>query len=466
MKKIISIILSFIFIFCVLATVPVMATSDIDITSSTVRADLASMGEDKLSYVSDSYCIFIAMSQYYDLQGNLRSYLYFNLPSWAAKYQDGLCVSISTAVSDANYNITESFANYDLQFVNKDSTWYKYEILGLPNVEQTTRRYNIAEIIAKDAETSLNFYVDETYIFHGIENDSIEVFNQEVETITITENEVSFFCYGEDSAFGKFFGEYDLMAYGNTYTDAWYIFFNTDKKIDNLLEVEITYKQYDYHLSYGGQVSMATPFTESEILDKVDGIQMDDDKDSISYHEQAITTVLPGTKRVSASNNFWGGYATKYEDIDNIMDLRTYDETDAEGHDFVFTEQAKKYTWGVNFLTTSKKCTQDGSISCDVDGSGVSNTAILRLKFEINGIVKNCYAIDTPSDDFTGNSATTDIESKFEVMFERLIMIIGVFMLIVLIGYCLPVFKFVFEGVAAVISFPFKLISRLFFGKK
>ena len=83
MKKIFSIILSFILLFSVLATVPVMAADDIDITSSTVRADLASMGEDKLSYVSDNYCIFIAMSQYYDLQGNLRSYLYFNLPTWA-----------------------------------------------------------------------------------------------------------------------------------------------------------------------------------------------------------------------------------------------------------------------------------------------------------------------------------------------------------------------------------------------
>ena len=197
MKKIISIILSFILLFSVFATVPVMAASDIDITSSTVRADLVSMGEDKLSYVSDSHCIFIAMSQYYDLQGNLRSYLYFNLPTWAAKYQDGLCVSISTAVSDANYNITESFANYDLKFVNNDSTWYKYEILGLPNVDKTTRRYNIAEIIAKEAQTSLNFYVNETYIFHGIENDTIEVFNQEVEMITITDKEVKFYCYGD-----------------------------------------------------------------------------------------------------------------------------------------------------------------------------------------------------------------------------------------------------------------------------
>ncbi|MBQ8266789.1 MAG: hypothetical protein IJZ21_00195, partial [Clostridia bacterium] len=218
------------------------SSSDIDITTSTVRADLASMGEDKLSCVSDSYCIFIAMSQYYDLQDNLRSYLYFNLPTWAAKYQDGLCVSISTAVSDANYNITESFTNYDLRYVNHESTWYKFEILGLPNVDETTRRYNIAEIIAKEAETSLEFYVDETYIFHGIENDTIEVFNQEIDTITITEKEVSFFCYGEDSAFGNFFGADELMAYGNTYTDAWYIFFNTDKEIDNLLEAEITYK--------------------------------------------------------------------------------------------------------------------------------------------------------------------------------------------------------------------------------
>ena len=269
MKKIISIILSFIFIFCVLATVPVMAADDIDITSSTVRADLASMGEDKLSYVSDSYCIFIAMSQYYDLQGNLRSYLYFNLPSWAAKYQDGLCVSISTAVSDANYNITESFLNYDLQFVNKDSTWYKFEILGLPNVDKTTRRYNIAEIIAKEAETSLNFYVDETYIFHGIENDTIEVFNQEVETITITDKEVKFYCYGDTMNF--FFKDTGIMNAGDIYTDSWFIFFNTDKSIDELLEVELTYTQYDYHFYRSPFLSVDSEITEDVVKEAENG---------------------------------------------------------------------------------------------------------------------------------------------------------------------------------------------------
>ena len=40
------------------------------------------------------------------------------------------------------------------------------------------------------------------------------------------------------------------------------------------------------------------------------------------------------------------------------------------------------------------------------------------------------------------------------------------FWLVVLIGYLLPVFKFVFEGVVAVISFPFRLLSRLFLDKK
>ena len=94
MKKILCLILSIVFL-CSLFVFPAVAlSSDIDITFTGVRADLASMGEDKLSCLSDSYCIFIAMSQYYDLQGNLRSYLYFNLPTWAAKYQDGLCVSI------------------------------------------------------------------------------------------------------------------------------------------------------------------------------------------------------------------------------------------------------------------------------------------------------------------------------------------------------------------------------------
>ena len=42
--------------------------------------------------------------------------------------------------------------------------------------------------------------------------------------------------------------ETGLMAYDNNYNDTWFVFFNTDKVIDNLMEIDISYQQYDYVL--------------------------------------------------------------------------------------------------------------------------------------------------------------------------------------------------------------------------
>lgn len=470
MKKIICLILSFVMLICLLA-VPIYADSkNIDITSTGVRADLASMGEDKLSCLSDTYCIFIAMSQYYDLSGNLRSYLYFNLPTWALKYQDGLCVSISTAVSDANYNITESFTNYDLRYVNHESTWYKFEILGLPNIDKTTRRYNIAEIIAKDAQTSLNFYVEETYIFHGIENDRIEVFNQEVETITITDKEVKFYCYGDGETL--FFRETNIMQPNDIYTDAWYIFFNTDKKMDQLLEVELTYQQYNYHF-YQTMLGVIKDdeVTEAAIeeMKNANSIFLSDfnsGRSYVNYLDKEVSVISPGTTKVGYTDKGWfGSYDTYYEELDNIMDLRAYKAQ--SGDEFVFSDYADKYAWGVHFKDTSRSfedwATSNLDLASNLDGCGMSDVAILRLKFQTNGIVKNCYAIDDPTDDFTGGSV--DVDTKFEDLFEKMFMLIGMVVLVVLAGYLLPVFNFVFEGVTIVLSFPFKIMSRWFSGK-
>ena len=395
-----------------------------DITTSSVRDDLANMGEDKLTYLSNDENIFIGMSQYYDKNDTLRSYIYFN---YIGSLEEELTISLSVAVQDANYNVVEDFKPYNLSFVNNDATWVKYEILGLPNIDKTTRRYNL-QSISSDPILDIN----ETYIFHGITNDTIEIFNQEVETITITEKEVQFFCYGEESKWFDFWGFDDLLGHNKKYTDAWYIFFNTDKKIDTLKEIEITYLPYDYHIQSLGTVSMSYALTEKVLTDRIEGDDFDE-KTTITYGEQTVVTITPGKTKISATDNFWGGYETKYEEIDNILDLRANDHTGENGNEFVFTEQAKKYTWGVNFLNTEKYSIHksismmgNGVTTTVIDGTGVCNTAIVRLKYEVNGIVKNAYVIDIPTDDFTGNAADTNIEGNWEKL-------LGILMLIALI---------------------------------
>lgn len=436
------------------------STSKMDITTSSVRDDLANMEMDQLSNLSSEKNIFLGMSQYYESEDSLRTYVYLN---YIGSTQDKLTISISIATTDENYNITEEYRTYDLSFVNNDSTWVKYEVLGLSNLDKTTRRYNLKSISSTDVILDIN----ETYIFHGITNDTIEVFNQEVETIEITEKEVHFFCYGEESGFYDFFGVDDVLGHNKKYTDAWYIFFNTDKEIDTLKEIEITYMPYDYHIQCLGAASMKTAFTEEMLTDRIENSDFDEET-TITYGEQTVVTITPGTTKVSATDNFWGGYETKYQEIDNVMDLRKYDAQGTEENPFVFTDQAQKYTWGVNFLNTEKYSTHKGvslmgqsMTSCVVDGTGVRNTAIIRLKYEINGMVKNAYVIDIPTDDFTGSAANTDIEG--EDWWQKLVSIIlGGFLLLLCWPLVCSVVKSVFKNVIKGVGFILEAVWNIF----
>ena len=173
------------------------------------------------------------------------------------------------------------------------------------------------------------------------------------------------------------------------------------------------------------------------------------------------------------------------------MDLRSYyaDKGDA----FVFTEQAKKFTWGVHFLDTDISMEYKGvnSLGTSMDtniitGSGVCDTAILRLRFETNGKQYNLLAVDTPVDDFKGNSANVpiypdwmpdwlirfledplcffkDIANFFDNAFPVIVAIVAV-ILIGILCYCFKSVWSIVKVVLKVVTFPFVLVFKLLKG--
>ena len=88
------------------------------------------------------------------------------------------------------------------------------------------------------------------------------------------------------------------------------------------------------------------------------------------------------------------------------------------------------------------------------------NTAILRLKYEVNGIVKNAYAIDIPTDDFDGNSAEIDlsniledIKASLREFFKFAPLALIAIVLIALINPIFTIIKFVFSAIVCVVEF-------------
>lgn len=471
----ISVILFFLCLYLCCNFTFIYANSNIDITSSSVRDDLESMDMDKLSYLSDTENIFITMSQYYDNHNKLRSYLYFN---YIGNFnQMSFYVELSTSVMDSDYNIVENYQFYELSYVNHEESWFKYEILNLSNLEDTTRRYNINSIGYYEISSDLSTYtpvfseISQTFIYNGISNNSIQVFHQEVETITITDKVIAFYCYGAGDTF--WFQETDSMNPKDIYTDSWFVFFNTDKKIDELLEFELTYTQYDYHFyrcGYGYKTAAITEAEIESIKNNEDTVYYDDFKNGksyVTYHEPETVIIEPGITKVSYIDKGWfGKYIVYYETLDNIMNLKEYQEKDNDT--FVFTEYANEYNWGVHFTDTTRqfeKWTDNFPIAINYDGSGMSNVAIFRLKFMTSGIIHNCYAVDTPTSDFEGNST-----NFYDDILEKILMLIGILVLVIIFGALSPVFgiifkgfieilKFLVKGIFAIVSLPFKIIK-------
>ena len=449
----------------------------VDITKTSARADLVSIGEDKYSNSSFLENIFITMCQYYDLEGNLRSYLYFN---YVGDINADLSVSISTSVSNSNYKIDEEFSDYVLTLINKDeeNNWCKFEILDLPNLDFTTRRYYLDQL---KIDGISSFLIDEVFVFNGVTNTSIKVWNREIETIDITDKKTVMFCYGKDSSFANVFGFEEVMAYNNVYEDSFFVCFNTDKKIDDLLEVEVRFQEFEYSIFWKGLVPMYIPHSEGFCNSVVTGtnitslmrecIVLDSDFNKMEYKKYdgsdlASKVITPEKYTTSSTNQKWfSKYETEYS-FDTIFNLKDYKAS--KGDEFEFSKYADDYTWIVHFGTYTKEGVRKAFINdygipndgMAVSGTSVCDVAIFRLKFVTDGVVHNCYAVDIPSDAIEGNA------SKQDDPWDDFYKIMSIVVVVIILSVLAPAVKPITEGIISIVSIPFKFIASLFNKKK
>lgn len=401
---------------------------------SDIITDLEQLKIDYTQYLSSSTNEIITMAQYYNDNGELETYVYVN--SSRTEFNE-LYAYLSTSISSNIDEITEDFQRYEIELVSShnSSNLKKYKILGLNNLEDTTRRYNIRWLygtyINEYSGSIYSYFIDnlkeEVYFFNGTNNENLKGLYNGTETITITDKEVVNYCYGDSlNFFGK---ETGLMDDSDIYNDTWFIFFNTDKVIDNLLEVELVYTQYNFCIgSYGSlndisTLDMSCIYTESWVNDFINDIPLVyqgsayDGDFYINYNDPLTKVIEPGTTKVSSvDSNFWSYTKTHYEELDNIMDLREYKKQDDSA--FIFTDYADTFTWGVHFNDTTRQWVQKGANATAglITASGVTDTAILRLKFETSGDIYNLYAVDTPTDseDNKGEIADTPIDEDID----------------------------------------------------
>ena len=171
-------------------------------------------------------------------------FLYVYQPSGETKNFTASSVNISTTINDEI-----SFLTYKLARIDSDGTLYKYKVQNFTVKTDPTRYYVISSIyrpfdvsVDKEASggntvTEVNFAVDKQYTFGKI-NGKEYVNCVDIETIEITDKFVGFVRY-----------ENGFNLYASA-CDSHFVAFNTDKRIDSLLEADVYYTTQKYRWTF------------------------------------------------------------------------------------------------------------------------------------------------------------------------------------------------------------------------
>lgn len=412
---------------------------------SDVTADLFSMQFDLTSLQGNEA---MSMNQVInDTSKTLDTFIYcFSYNSFVPK---NAFISTSKERED-EMNYKESFDEYDLRIVSKthDGCLTKCLVEGLTNLSEEDRRYNVSMVQMKNPRdiTSISFGME--FYFHTNEKNVVEGAFQIKEVVTITSGVIKdcFYSKGET----KYKGETGLEKH--IYEDHFYYFFNTDWKIDELMEVDVQfynfnyfipawYRKFGYAYSYAEYQKDCDKYVNDywadhyeydltsnyRLCEDVPLLEVDRNLarqnstigSTGGFTKKYVTTglykhtktVTPGKEKIEFDTTEWKWFVPyrvkKYANLDNLIDLRNYQykENDA----FNFTEMKKQYEFGIHFAQTER--IYYGGKHSDLDvttwgkhpfgiltGEGVESTCITRLKFVKDGKVYNLGAVDIPKE--------------------------------------------------------------------
>lgn len=258
-------------------------------------------------------------------------------------------INISTTIGE---NL--SFYNYLLTYINSEDTLFKYKVNGLKISTEEKRYYEISSIfrawnkdIDKPADKITNNTIDEisykvgkAYTFNG--NDLI---CQDIETIEVASKYIGFVRYRDG-----FILERDSC-------DSHFVAFSTDKKIDKLIQVEMSFVA-----EYIDEV-----FPSKNNTTKLNLVLSEED--NFSYMPLWNKNIL--RNRIVTVSEFLSDENLKEEYIQNLVDkewvLRFYESSYSYANSMYFPQN--NYT-------------------------RVSEVTLLRFKFETEGVTYNLGVVD------------------------------------------------------------------------
>lgn len=319
--------------------------------------------------------------------------VYVYQPSGQAKKLIASSINVSTTSDYKN----PDYKNYGLTLLNASGVFFKYAVKDFRVSSASKRYYTISSILRyfneaagdKQADyenkvTEVPYEVAKQYCF-VTEDGTTRCEAVDIETIPITEKFVGFVRYKD--GFKLYVGA----------CDSHFVAFNTDRRMDKLLEADVYYTWQSYSTSTGLGIGTHETFgdpQESYAYLKADQ-HIEHNGGGLfagTYEWSRIETVEQFVEETVTKQDVYSGAILSVE-----VAKKLYEETE---------EALKGKKWVLRFAETSYYL--NGGNGTTVSSSTlVGDVMILRLKFETDGKVYNLGVIDNKQ---TGSGKPVDYD--------------------------------------------------------
>lgn len=357
--------------------------------------------------------------------------------------------------------------NYYLTLLSREGVFCKYVVKDFKVSDEPTRYYAIPSIFrswvndvdgdqsGSQTVTEKPFEVAEQFRF-GTLNGKEYVERKKIDVITVTSKFVGFVRYT---------GEYKLGFMNTALTDfdCHFVAFNTDRRIDTLLEADLSYVKQDYTEKTwveGGTV----PRHETTYGERSDQIKVELMCDqSVDHTGSFIYGSSFSFNRIQSVTDFLSS-----EETSNVYKCGVFETTEKRTLTDDVKAELKDKSWVLRFLETNRtsKTTLDGT---EYSSTLVGDVTILRLKFVTDGITYNLGVVDNKQ---TGGTDPVNVIRRLlglnPVVAWLLLAVILFVVLIVLMPFLPTILSFLFKlivwivkAVVWLVALPFRGIAAL-----
>lgn len=343
------------------------------------------------------------------------------------------CVNMSLSEKVTGTNI------YNLELISEEGVFGKYKVKDLKVSDEAYRYYNITSIYRtwingvddpSGNDNTINEVAFEVgKLFKASTADGKVTYTHEfVETIEILNPYVGFLTYSN--------GFYLWAESCNSH----FIAFDTDKRIDFLMEADVYYTSQEFRKDTGTTNDGEKPL--GTLQEKDVTVTYIDKGETLDYGVFAKKFTW---NRISKSEDF-------INDKDNNL---TQDAKDKVG----------KTKWVLRFVETKYNFVNSGMAGCSETYTKIANVSILRLKFVTNG---RLYDLGTVSNKITGDNVPDGGQSnEWDILgwlAEKLGIPAWVFILIIvllILVIALPVLSLIFPAIGQALKALFKAIVKV-----